>query len=199
MLQVPTLVCQRGGALEDPLTCQDRGKWQDPPDYVRWSASMSRCKLRTLACFRVAAHDLEVETRKWERVGGARVSLPRAERVCKLCGVGVGDELHMIAECTAYAAVRQRHAHLFECLGGWQQVVHRAVSSADMRQFMSQQQHMVASFLYECSQRRWQNPPAELVEAVGDGDAAVEDDEEIIEAALAGADDMFPDDLLDDL
>ena len=102
MLQVPTLVCQRGGALEDPLTCQDRGKWQDSPDYVRWSAGMSRCKLRALACFRVAAHDLEVETRKWERVGGARVSLPRAERVCKLCGVGVGDELHMIAECTAY-------------------------------------------------------------------------------------------------
>ena len=56
---------------------------------------------------------------------------------------------------------------------------------------------MVASFLYECSQRRWQNPPAELVEAVGDGAAAVEEDEEIIEAALAGADDMFPDDLLD--
>ena len=160
---------------------------------------MSRSKLRALACFRVAAHDLEVETRKWERVDGARVSLSRAERLCKLCGVGVGDELHMIAECTAYAAVRQRHAHLFEDLGGWQQVVHRVVSSADMRQFMSQQQHMVAGFLYECSQRRLQNPPAALLEAVGVDDAAVEEDEEIIEAALAGADDMFPDDLLEDL
>lgn len=39
------------------------------------------------------------------------------------------------------------------------------------------------------------NPPAELVEAVGVDDAAVEEDEEIIEAALAGAHDMFPGDL----
>jgi hypothetical protein len=28
---------------------------RNPPDYVRWSAGMSRCKLRSLACFRLAA------------------------------------------------------------------------------------------------------------------------------------------------
>ena len=88
---------------------------------------------------------------------------------------------------------------MFEFLGGWQHVVHRTVSTADVRQFMSQPQHLVAGFLYECSQRRWQNPPAELVEAVDAGDSAGEEDEEIIEAALAGADDMLPGDLLDDL
>jgi hypothetical protein len=128
---------KQGGFLADPLALQDRGRWQDSPDYVRWSAGMSRSKLRALACFRLAAPDLEVETRKWERVqgegAGQRVSLPRAERLCRLCESGVGDELHVVAECPAYAAVRQRHARLFEGLGGWQQVVHREVSPTELR------------------------------------------------------------------
>lgn len=74
--------------------------------------------------------------------------------VCaKLCDARVGDELHMIDECVAYAAMRQRHTQ-FDFLGVWQQVVYRVVSPADMRRFMSQQQHWVAGFVYECSQRR---------------------------------------------
>ncbi len=174
-----------GGPIQDPLPFLDRGRWQDGPDYVRRSANMSRCKLRSLASFRVAAHDLEIETQKWSHqvIDGTRVRvpLPREERLCQLCGTGVGDEKHMIAECSAYAAVRQRHSHLFGVLGGWQQVVHRAVPAADMRRFMSQDQHLVASFLYDCSQRRWQNPPAELLEAVEESD-----DDDLINAALVG-------------
>ena len=169
---------------------------------MRWSAGISRSKLRSLACFRVAAHDLEVETQKWEYqvVDGVRqrVNVPRGERLCKLCGAGVGDELHMIAECAGYVAVRRRHAHLFEGFGGWQQVVNRQFSSADIRHFMSQEQHLVAGFLYECSQRRWQHPPAELVALVEHDGVVASEEEELIEAALAGAD-MFPYDLLDDL
>ena len=191
---------KEGGPLEDPLTLQDRGKWHDAPDYVRWSAGMSRSKLRSLACFRVSAHDLEVETRKWERREGAgtraRVPLPRAERLCRLCEGGVGDELHVVAECPAYAAVRQRHARLFEGLGGWQHVVHRVVSSSELRQFMSQVQHLVAAFLSDCCLRRWDDPPPELVEVQGDefGSGASEE-EALIEAALEGS----GVDLLDDL
>ena len=58
----------------------------------------------------------------------------------------------------------------------------------------------MAAFLYECSQRRWQNPPAELLEVVVvDGaDVVASEDEAIIAAALDGID-LFPDDLLDDL
>ena len=65
---------------------------------------------------------------------------------------------------------------------------------------MSQEQHLVASFLYECSQRRWQNPPAELL-AVVDGGVELDasEAEDIIDAALGSAADLFPDDLLDDL
>jgi hypothetical protein len=103
----------------------------------------------------------------------------------------------MIAECSAYATVRQHHSHLFECLGGWQHVASRQLSSAEVRQFMSQEQHLVAGFMYECSQRRWQHPPPELVaEPAG---VVASEEEEIIEAAQAGAADMFPDELLDDL
>ena len=60
--------------------------------------------------------------RKWERQEGAgtrvRVPRPRAERLCRLCEGGVEDELHLVAECTAYAAVQQRHARLFEGFRG---------------------------------------------------------------------------------
>lgn len=193
---------KEGGPLQDPVALLDRGRWQDCPDYVRWSAGMSRNKLRCLAAFRVAAHDLEIETRKWERqvVDGVRlrVPVPREDRTCQLCGVGVGDEMHMIAECTAYAAVRRRHAHLFEGLGGWNQVVSRAVSAGDMRQFMSQEQHLVAAFLYDCSRRRGRHPPAELLvaeEEEADSEDASADD--LIDVALADLAAALPDELLD--
>lgn len=183
---------REGGPIEDPLVLLDRGRWKDPPDYVRYSACMSRTKLRSLACFRVGAHDLEVQTLKWQGV-------PREDRLCKLCAAGVGDELHMVTECAGYAAVRQRHARLFECIGGWQQVVDRHVSSGEFRQFMHQPQHLVASFLYECSQRRWQNPPSELLQVVEGGELHEpgSEDAAIIDAALADVVAALPDDLLD--
>jgi hypothetical protein len=87
-----------------------------------------------------------------ERVQGEgacqQVSLPRAERLCRLCESGVGDELHVVAECPAYAAVRQRRARLFRSLslGGWQQVGHRVVAPTELRLFMSQEQHLVWLF-----------------------------------------------------
>ena len=133
-----------------------------------------------------------MQTLKWQGV-------PREDRLCKLCGSGVGDELHMVTECVHYAAVRQRHHLLFDCLGGWQHVVERSVSPAEFRQFMCQEQHLVAAFLYECSQRRWQNPPAELLEVVDGGELAASEDEAIIDAVHGNLLDLFPDDLLDDL
>jgi hypothetical protein len=161
------------GPLLDPLSLLDRGRWQEPPDYVRRSAGMSRCKHRSLTCFRLAAHDLEVETRKWESqvVEGTsvRLSIPREERLCKLCLAGIGDEMHMIAECVENTAVRQRHSQLFDYLGGWQHLVDGYVPAYALKQFMSQEQHLVAAFLVDCSQRRWATSPAELVDGLGDG------------------------------
>jgi hypothetical protein len=52
---------------------------------------------------------------------------------------------------------------------------------------MSQEQHLVAAFLVDCSQRRWANPPAELLEGLGDGGLDEDEDAAIVAAALAGA------------
>lgn len=38
-----------------------------------------------------------------------------------------------------------------------------AALSSELRQFMSQEQHLVDGFMYECSQRRWQDLPSHLV------------------------------------
>jgi len=118
------------------------------------TAGLGRERTRALSCFRLAAHNLEIETLKWQRV-------PRDSRICGL--MGVGDELHMVAECTCYTAIRERHQHLFEVIGGWQQVGATHINAQQFRAFMSQDQYQVAAFLHECAQRRWRDPPDELV------------------------------------
>ena len=41
--------------------------------------------------------------------------LPRLERVCQLCGVGtLGDERHLIFECSELLCFREHWSHLFE-------------------------------------------------------------------------------------
>jgi hypothetical protein len=148
----------------------------------------------------LAAHDLEVETRKWESqvVEGTRVrlSIPGQERLCKLCLAGIGDEMHMITECVAYTAVQQRHSQLFGCLGGWQRVVDGHVPAYGLKQFMSQEQHLVAAFLVDCSQRRWASSPAEHLEGLDDGASDADEDEAIVAAALGDA--AYPEVVLED-
>jgi hypothetical protein len=36
-------------------------------------------------------------------------------------------------------------------------------SAAQFRQCLLQDQYLIASFLYECSQRRWSDPPDDLI------------------------------------
>lgn len=189
-----------GGNIELPGPLLDRGRWTDCPDYVANTAGLGRERMRALSCFRLAAHDLEVETLKWQGV-------PRDRRFCGLCGVGIGDELHMLAECTCYAAVRERHQHIFESLGGWRQVVDRQVSAQQFREFMSQNQFEVANFLHECAQRRWRDPPDELVFAECDpveveedgvvGPAGSESSESFFDAHSDEFYDVYSDEYLD--
>jgi hypothetical protein len=109
-----------GGSEVDPLRCLDRGRWSDCPDYVRHTAPMSRESVRALASFRLGAHDLDVETAKFQSrsAGGNAASTDCAARLCRFCQQGVGDEMHMLAECEAYDAVRRSHADLFSDCGG---------------------------------------------------------------------------------
>ena len=70
--------------------------------------------------------------------GGQHVA--RANRVCTHCGsVAVADELHMIFECPALQAVRQRYAPLF------------STDTNTMGSFFAQQDHMqVFKFVLDC-------------------------------------------------
>lgn len=159
-----------GGPCE-PLTALDSGRWSDCPDYVRHTAGISRECVRSLAGFRLSAHDLDVATAKWTRPARAPHGSPapsdaasvRASRLCRLCQQGVGDELHVVAECEAYTAIRQSHADLFVEFGGWLQFPRHDMSNTQFREFMQQPQPQVASFLHACWQRRWQTPPNDVV------------------------------------
>lgn len=157
----------QGGHLSDPLPLLDRGRWPDQPAYVRYTAGITRSKVRALSSFRLAAHDLEIECMKWrrERRGGRVVStaVPRERRTCGLCWGDMGDELHMVMRCSGYTAVRHRHPRLFSRFGGCQEVTNRSITPAQFRAFMNQDPVQVAAFIHECAQRRWDNPPDELL------------------------------------
>ncbi len=71
----------------------------------------------------------------WDFAGGQHVA--RANRVCTHCGsVGVADELHMIFECPALQAVRQRYASLF------------STDTDTRRSFLAQRDHMQVSISF---------------------------------------------------
>jgi hypothetical protein len=157
-----------GGSEVDPLRCLDRGRWSDCPGYVRHTAPLSRESVRALASFRLGAHDLDVETAKFQSrsaVGNA-AGIARAARLCRFCQHGVGDEMHMLAECEAYDAVRRSHADLFSDLGGWMDFP-SDISAAQFRAFMHQPANQVSGFLRACAQRRWANPPLDVMFADG--------------------------------
>jgi len=80
--------------------------------------------------------------------------------VFEWCWSSVGDELHTVARCDGYTAVRQRHPHLFDELGGGCVGWCGPNSSAN---FMHQDPVKVALSLLECSQRRLENLPYELL------------------------------------
>ncbi len=92
----------------------------------------ARC-MRILLRFRMGAHNLPV-------VLGRRTGIPRAQRLCPRCDQhAVGDERHMVFECPALQAVRDKHAALF------------AHGDCTMQQFMWQVDITgVAHFVMDC-------------------------------------------------
>jgi hypothetical protein len=104
---------------------------------------------------------------------------------------------HFRTSQALFIDVMQRHSPLFDCLGGWQHVVDGQVPAYGLKQFMSKEQHLVAAFLVDCSQRRWASSPAEHAEGLGDGASDVDEDEAIVAAALGVA--AYPEVVLEDL
>lgn len=68
-----------------------------------------------------------MEALKRRRVQGVSNAVPRDQWLSGLYWNGVGNEMHMVTQHADYTAERQRHPHLFDELGGWQQVTGQQV------------------------------------------------------------------------
>ena len=79
---------------------------------VYWEVPMSTAKLQRILRFRMGSHLLPIEQ-------GRHLRLPRHRRVCRLCHTGaLGDERHMLPECSALADLRDKFSPLVaECSG----------------------------------------------------------------------------------
>jgi hypothetical protein len=92
------------------------------------TATMMWDRLHVLSCLSSCQHRfLIIGMMKW-----ARCRLFWAEHVCGNCSVGVGDELHMVAECPGYAVVRELNSALIECVGGLPGLLNRPITSEQL-------------------------------------------------------------------
>ena len=74
------------------------------------SLPVSGRRMQRFLQFRLGSHGLPIATGRF--AGTAHVD--RAQRVCLSCNAGaLGDERHLIFECTALSSLRSRHADLF--------------------------------------------------------------------------------------
>ena len=73
---------------------------------------MGTAKLQRIFRFRVGSHMLPIEQ-------GRHLQLSRHRRVCKLCHTGaLGDNRHLLMECSALAGVRTQSSQLIaQCSG----------------------------------------------------------------------------------
>ena len=107
----------------DPRSCSGPGvklctyrRWfsrpvhQACPSY--WDVPMGTAKLQRIIRFRMGAHLLPIEQ-------GRHLRLPRHSRICRLCHTGaLGDERHMLLECSALSDLRAEFSTLVSaCLG----------------------------------------------------------------------------------
>ena len=105
------------------------------------SHARSSSRAHKLLRFRLGCHGLPC-------VVGRRTGTPRHLRCCTLCHQGVGDEKHLVFECTALNHIRSRFQHLF-CRG------------YTMSLFMNQDdQEDVMYFVTDCLQFHSDNVPS---------------------------------------
>lgn len=134
-----------------------RGRWETVPSYVRHTAGIDPAWVRSLAAFRLGAHDLEVAVGRWRE-------LDRQERVCSCCPGALGDERHMVFDCDRYQALRQQFPDLFDTFGGWMALDSAALPPDSMRAFMHHpNQRRVAQFVHSCWLLRCRDPPDDLM------------------------------------
>ena len=84
-------------------------KWKKEYKMEEYLSTQDVRKRRTWTKMRGGCLELRIETGRWERrsVEGRQVKVPRALRVCKLCGVELEDAEHVMLRCDEYNEERR--------------------------------------------------------------------------------------------
>ena len=104
--------CPRTCLSHKSRLCTYNAWFARPAGYARKSYLSlplpARCVTQMLR-FRMGCHGLPRDTGSWARI-------PRADRVCTLCGPGsLGDEKHLVFECPHLQPIRDKYPSLFQC------------------------------------------------------------------------------------
>ena len=145
VVEALTALLQRNSGQHYPRAAPTQGvvscsyeQWFKPysPRRRYCQLPVSGRRMQRFLQFRLGCHGLPVAT---GRLAGAG-HVDRANRVCLACNSGaIGDEKHMIFECTALAPLRQRHADLF------------TPATDTMRSFFAQPDHLgVLNYVIDC-------------------------------------------------
>ena len=105
------IYCPRVAPTRGVVSCT-YGQWFRPYSLCRryCHSHVSGRRMQRFLQFRLGCHGLPIATGRF--AGAAHVD--RARRVCLSCNAGaLGDERHLIFECTALASLRSRYADLF--------------------------------------------------------------------------------------
>ncbi len=131
------LYCPREAPTRGVVSCTYE-QWFRPYSLRRRYCHLpvSGGRMQRFLQFRLGCHSLPIAAGRC--AGAAHVA--RAQRVCLACNSGaVGDEMHLVFECTALAFLRSRYASLF------------TGSTDTMRSFFAQPDHMgVFHYVIDC-------------------------------------------------
>ena len=132
-----SLYCPRAAPTQGVVSCTYE-QWFRPysPRRRYCQLPVSGRRMQRFLQFRLGCHGLPIAT---GRLAGAG-HVDRANRVCLACNSGaIGDEKHMVFECTALAPLRQQYADLF------------TPRTETMRSFFAQQDHLgVLNYVIDC-------------------------------------------------
>jgi hypothetical protein len=98
----------------------------------------------TMARFRMGAHRLNVESERWRRP-----HVPRSQRICRCCNLGVvEDELHLMY-CPLYTDVRFQYKIHLRGIGQIDHSMHALMNANDYDGW-----HALSNYLIACFKRR---------------------------------------------
>lgn len=102
-------VCPRTAPTQGAKLCT-YARWFRRPSWQRSSLLLlpiTHAAMKRVLRFRTGCHGLPRDL-------GAQQNVPRRERLCRLCGDGLGDEMHVVFECAALRDLRAQFAPIFD-------------------------------------------------------------------------------------